>query len=169
MDTTSRIAGSLRRLFSHVLGCQQLLLPRGAAQRAVAALGAPCFGPIRPQGQAVWSPRRARHRALSRPGEASVVMRQNLSRPSPPGGYASLDGTCRASHRSSHLAGKKPRAGERLAATPRTERAGENANRVLPTHQRHGALELFHGSHPGSHQPSFSRPMSRAPAAEPAG
>ncbi len=32
------------------LGCQQLLLPRGAAQRAVAALWAPCFGPIRPDG-----------------------------------------------------------------------------------------------------------------------
>ncbi len=33
-----------------VLGCQQLSLPRGAAQRAVAALWAPCFGTIRPGG-----------------------------------------------------------------------------------------------------------------------
>ncbi len=33
-----------------VLGCQPRSLPRGAAQRAVAALWAPCFGPIRPKG-----------------------------------------------------------------------------------------------------------------------
>jgi hypothetical protein len=49
-----------------------------------------------------------RHGALSRPEAVSIVVRQNPSRPSPTGGYASLDGTCRTSHMGHHLAGKKP-------------------------------------------------------------
>ncbi len=57
-----------------VLGCQQRLLPRGAAQRAVATLWAPCFGPIRPEGHKVCSRLRPLHGFFQcfRPGRGGV-------------------------------------------------------------------------------------------------
>ncbi len=100
-----------------VLGCQQLSLPRGAAQRAVAALWAPCFGPIRPTGakgvqQATPAARICFN--VSGQAEGSIVTPQNLSRArlAMLGGCATLDRTCGAPAEASRP-GRKHAGGKR--------------------------------------------------------
>ena len=65
--------------------------------------------------------------AAFRPGEARVVAPQNPSRPSPPGGYASLDGTCRTSSWNDHLAGKNAGEWEKQAAAKRQTLAAKRS------------------------------------------
>jgi hypothetical protein len=73
-----------------------------------------CCTPMRPLQGALRAPSLSMAgsargtRRLPGQKQGSVVVRQNPSRPRPAGGSASLDGTCRTSHRGHHLAGKKP-------------------------------------------------------------